>query len=415
MSEKLSVKEALFSIKEYDKLHKQLCLCGLKFRIRSKNSIPFNQNFFNNLPIQNNKIIFYTVGGAYQCNPKYIAEEILRQKLPFDVVWCVNKYILKYIDYFPKNLKLVMENTMEADKEFATAKIWVDNERKNNMLLRGFYKRPEQIYIQTFHGSLGIKKSGEERKDVNKIALELSKVDSEQIDYLISNGKYTTDFFKKMFFNNGKILEYGHPRNDIFFKDNTEIKNKIYNELNIPRNKKLVIYAPTLREDRNLSCYTLNYETVIKELSDKFGGEWVLLKRLHPFMVEYIKDFESKTSNVIDVTEYPDIQELLSIADVCITDYSSCIYDFMLTRKPGFIYASDISKYDNERGLYYPLSDTPFPIAQNNDEMVNNIRNFDENKYKPQVDKFLQNKGCIDDGHASERVVNLIKQILLYR
>ena len=126
-----------------------------------------------------------------------------------------------------------------------------------------------------------------------------------------------------------------------------------------------------------------------------------------------IKDeFKKLQKNIIDTTLYSDMQELLAISDIVITNYSSCIYDFMLTYRPAFIYASDVQKYDNNRGFYYPLTSTPFPVAENNDIMIKNIEQFDYEKYKKDVSAFLNEKGCIDDGKASERVVELIKQIM---
>lgn len=106
------------------------------------------------------------------------------------------------------------------------------------------------------------------------------------------------------------------------------------------------------------------------------------------------------------------MQELIAITDVAITDYSSWIYDFMLMRKPGFIFATDIEEYNTERGFYYPIESTPFPIAVDNDELIDNILKFDETSYATNLEKFLEDKGCVEDGHAAERAVDLIYRIL---
>lgn len=106
------------------------------------------------------------------------------------------------------------------------------------------------------------------------------------------------------------------------------------------------------------------------------------------------------------------MQELIAVTDVAITDYSSWIYDFVLLRKPGFIFATDIGKYNNERGFYYPLEETPFPIAKNNDELIKNILTFENEGYQERVESFLIDKGCYEDGHASERVAELINEIM---
>ena len=115
---------------------------------------------------------------------------------------------------------------------------------------------------------------------------------------------------------------------------------------------------------------------------------------------------------VINANEIADIQELLLITDAGITDYSSWICDYILTGKPGFIYANDMKKYNNERGFYYPLEETPFPVAENNSQLINNILNFDNEKYQEKVKIFLKDKGCMEDGHAAERVVDLIEELM---
>ena len=125
-------------------------------------------------------------------------------------------------------------------------------------------------------------------------------------------------------------------------------------------------------------------------------------------------NFLDSNTYLIDVTKYPDIQELMLIADIGITDYSSWIYDYVLTRKPGFIFAEDIEEYNTERGFYYKLETTPFAIARNNEELFDCIMNFDLSIYQNKVDKFLSNKGCIEDGKASYRVVEKIKEIMNY-
>lgn len=399
----------IFSIQNDGINHTQINLLGFKIKFASEIQ---DQQFYHHLPIQENKIVFCHHLGSYACNVKYITEEILKQKLPYDLVWVVNKNILKFQKDFPKNVRLVMTHTAEAYREYATAKIWVDSERRSSYISKGLFKRDGQVYIQTFHGSLGIKKTGEDRNDFKKSSFSISKIDSSQIDYLISNGKYTSDFFKRIFWNNGQILETGHPRNDVFFNDNTAIKEKVYKHFNIPSDKKIVMYAPTLREDKDITCYTLDLQRLSEALSQKFGGKYVVITRLHPLIIDLKDDFLMNFDNVIDATDYSDMQELLISSDVLITDYSSCIYDFMLSRKPGFIFATDVKKYDNTRGLYYPLTSTPFPVASTNDELVEKIKNFDKETYKKDVEEFLKGKGCIDDGHASERVVDLIKNII---
>ena len=135
--------------------------------------------------------------------------------------------------------------------------------------------------------------------------------------------------------------------------------------------------------------------------------------RYHPtVLIESGFKNEIKSSRVFNVSNYLDIQELLLISDAGISDYSSWVFDYMLTRKPIFVFASDYEKYKNERGFYYPLSSTPFPISQNDDEFEKNILAFDNEKYLEEVEAFLKDKGCIEDGNAAKRIVDLILKII---
>ncbi len=226
----------LFNIQKLGLTHKRVNILGFKIKYRCDIE---DQKYYHYLPIQNNKIVFRHHVGSYACNAKYITEEILKQNLPYELVWVVNKHILKFQKDFPPSVRLVMTDTPEAYKEYASSKIWVDSERRNTFISKGLFKREGQVYIQTWHGSLGIKKTAPDRKDIsNRGVLKISQKDASQIDYLTSNGKYTSNFFRRIFWNNGRILEIGHPRNDIFFMNSEKIRQKVYKELKICAKKK---------------------------------------------------------------------------------------------------------------------------------------------------------------------------------
>lgn len=116
---------------------------------------------------------------------------------------------------------------------------------------------------------------------------------------------------------------------------------------------------------------------------------------------------------VVDVTDYPDMQELLSIADAVITDYSSCIFDFGLTKRPGFILAKDIKSYSKERNFTIQWSDVPFPIAESDEELVNIIENFDSNSYEKKLYQFYHNYcGMYPTGQAAQAVASRIDKVI---
>lgn len=361
-------------------------------------------------PIQPNKIVFDNyMGKGYGCNPKYVAEKLM-EKYPgrFELVWIASKQYAETGD-LPDGVRVVNYASQEALREYATAKVWVSNYHKVSFAKKGLYKRKGQYFIQMWHGSLGIKKIENDVSGLtaDKVWLKMAKRSSGMVDYWISNSSFESDIYRRAFWNADNILLYGHPRNDVLFRDTKGIANKVRARLKIGA-KKILLYAPTFREDYRLDCYRIDYEALQQALHVRFGGEWAILVRLHPRVLKYAGRVIPELSYVFDATLYADIQELLAAADCMITDYSSCIFDFMLTKRPAFIYAADIREFDNERGFYYPLESTPFPIAADNIQLAENIEIFNEDEYASRVDAFLEEKGCMEDGHASERVVQLI-------
>ena len=375
------------------------------------------KRFEKGIPIDNNKILFITFQGKYTCNPKAIAEEIMRQKLPYKLVWVAfpeNITDLETFKEYPKNIKVVKRGSYEFYEEAASAKIIIDNAL--NMEYLNFNKKKNQFIIQTWHGSLGLKRIG--NNDVNNQRwLKKAISYAGKTDYCISNSKFETEqVYRDSYWKNNNILEYGHPRNDILFLPKSdsaikEIDKKVRDYFSVDKNTKIFLYAPTFRESDDVEAYDINFEDVIKALEKKFSGEWAILVKLHFKDRKGLKVI-TKNKKIINATEYPDIQDLITVSDIALTDYSSWICDWVLTKKPGFLFASDIKKYESERGFYYPLSETPFPIAANNKELIKNILDFDEKKYEEKRKKFLKKRGCCEEGNASKKVVELIKEII---
>lgn len=430
------------NIKENSYQGKLVTIFGIKIKFKNKyktllkelnntkDKFTTLENKFNNLyhmskiientEINKNKIVFNNFNGnGYGCNPKYIAEEIIHQNLPYELVWLV-KNVNKHKCEFPKEIKLVEYNVDNAIREFSSAKIWISNQRMPQLYENGLFKKKEQYYIQTWHGSLGIKKCERSVENEKPWWCYWSKIDSKYIDSLISNSIYISDIFKKDFYYNGEILELGNARNDVLLCQNLkkdEIRKKVCNELSIPIDKKIILYAPTFRdsdyENKDFSIYEIeNIEKVIESFKNKFGGDWVYTLRLHPNVSDLFFNTIKDTKNFINASLYTDMQELLVAADVLISDYSSCIYDFILTKKPAFIYAKDFDLYKNHTGFYYPLQTTPFSISKNSFQLIDNINNFNNIDYENKVNDFLNKKGCIDKGNASKSIVELLKEII---
>lgn len=365
----------------------------------------------NFLPIKKNTIFISNFGGRpYGCNPKYIVEEIFRRNLNYNIYWTVEKKDKKTKSMFPPMIRLVRKKSLLELYLFSRANIIISNVRIGHFFANGFKKKKNQYYIQTWHGSPGMKKIEGDCLNLPTNYIEKAKLDSKNIDVILSSSKWGTDVYSSAFFYDGKIAEIGSPRNDIFFRDNSHIKEKVYTALNIPHNYKIVLYAPTFRDDRRFDCYDLDTSKLKIALEDKFGGSYVVVSKLHPNIIK-MKHLLHLDENVIDASHYPDIQELMSVSDVLITDYSSVIFDFMFTRRPAIFYATDIGEYDQERGFYYKLETMPFPLAQNNDELHDVIYNFDSINYEKNISKFIIDNHFFDDGNASQKAVDLLENL----
>lgn len=358
------------------------------------------------------KVFFLTQESNYCCNPKYISEALhsINDK-NISIFWRVPK---DNIGQFPEYVKRSPYNTYKYFKDIFSSEIVVGNSFLYMPI--PFKLKKNQKLIMTWHGSLGIKKFGpDDIKDTKRRVKAIQYVGNRS-DYILSNSLFINNEFRKTYWPNTPILKYGHPRNDLFFDNYKEkreyLKKVITNQYGLSNDINIVMYAPTFRDSQDFTVYNIDLIRLIETLKTKYGGEWAVFLKFHPCMrtlygskVEY--NFGSQYP-IINITNYPDMQELIAITDVAITDYSSWIYDFVLRKKPGFIYALDLDKYNNERGFCYPLETTPFPIATCNDELMESILNFDNDIYLDKVNKFLEEKGCIENGHASEKVAQVI-------
>lgn len=366
--------------------------------------------------VQPNKVVFMHYENKYECNPSYICDEILRQGLDWELVYVVSKKDANQIPSIcPDGVNVVARNTIEHFYAMASARIWIDNAV---CFPWEYVPKKKQIYINTWHGSMGLKRI-DASKIVSKKWAKAAKIAGKQTDYMISNSTFETDVYRTTYWQDPKIkiMEYGHPRNDILFcdeKEKAEIRKEICEFFGVETDCHFILYAPTFRDAKNLDCYDIDYNRLLEAVKLRFGENWKIINRYHFKVSDAISNIKEirENENILNGNSYGDIQKLMTICDIGITDYSSWICDFVLTGRPGFIYANDLKKYHSERGFYYPLASTPFPIATNNAEMYNNIINFDEQLYLKRKIQFLQDRGCCENGTAAKQVVELMKGII---
>lgn len=362
--------------------------------------------FFALFPIQRNKIFISSYfGRGYGDNGKYIYEELVRLGTDCDVVWQV-KSLKTDVRDFPQGIRTVLYKSPQAIYEMETASVWLDNSRK----MFG-HKRRNQLYIQTWHGGPGVKRVEEDVEDeLSDRYVRMARKDSRMCDLMISNSKFMTDLYRNAFWYKGEILECGSPRSDILCSGQPGIRKKVCDTYQIPAASRIVLYAPTFRKNQSLDVYSIDKKRTLDALEKRFGGSWVMLTRLHPTISEKASELGSEGKRDINATLYPDMQELLAASDCLITDYSSSDADFLLTRRPCFLYAPDMKAYQQDRGYYFKWSEFPFPIAQDNDQMEENILSFDDAQYQRDVDGFIKKTGLLVQSEGSRAVAERIRR-----
>lgn len=362
--------------------------------------------------VKKNKIVIVNVRGfEYTCNPKYIAEEFAKRNIDkLDLVWMIGPKTDKSL--IPKNFRLVRYHSLKALYELQTAKIIIANAHMINVHKKGFRKSSDTIYIQTWHGSMGIKKIDKDAPHVSEKFgwCKWEQISSACFDYFFVDSESEKQIYESAFWGHGEVLKLGKARDRIFYEDHKPIIEKVKNYYSIPMNNKICLYAPTWRPDGRCHCFNLDINALKAGLKEKFGGEWSILIRFHRISSSKKgqKIFETlyDKNEVINVTQYLDMQELFVAADVLISDYSSCLPEYCILKKKSFIYATDIESY--EPGFYFPLSDLPSPIAKNNYELISNILNFNEKEYNKKCNQFLIDKGHNDDEKSCERIVDFM-------
>ncbi|AVP36241.1 bifunctional glycosyltransferase/CDP-glycerol:glycerophosphate glycerophosphotransferase [Staphylococcus felis] len=367
--------------------------------------------------VDNKTIVFESFGGKnYSDSPKYIYE-YMKDTYP-ELKY---KWIFKDPENndSPHSVVKVKKETDAYYKAYSEAKFWVTNARLPLYL----NKKPNQIYIQTWHGT-PLKRLANDMKVVRMPGTTTSlykknfHAEASRWDYLISPNHYSTEIFRTAFWmSTDDILEIGYPRNDILVKKSNDekLKANIREDLNIPLNKKIIMYAPTWRDDEFIKKgkYTFDLKIDLPRLKKELGDEYVILLRMH-YLIANALDLNGYEDFAYDVSNYSDISELYLISDCLITDYSSVMFDYGILKRPQFFFAYDIEKYDkNLRGFYIDYhNDLPGPIYTDPVELIAGLKNIDQIKkdYKKNIDTFYNRFCSIENGKASKFIGDMIYQ-----
>lgn len=370
-------------------------------------------------PVDGKKIAMWTFegNGGYGCSPKYVAEELLKRNREsgagYRIVWLVNDMDKD----FPEGIKKVKNTLWNRAYQLSTAGTWVGNSRT----FYGTKKRKRQCYIQTWHATIAIKPIGRYRGDLfPRIAYLVSAADSKLINYVLSGSSWCDHMYRGGLIYNGRIIKTGTPRCDVLVNQRNEKYWQMRHAYSLPKDAKIMLYAPTFRGGSqnkkrtvNTEEATVDFNRLIASLEKRFGGKWYIFLRIHPQLAAKMERLRTRqmSERLIDVSQRPDMNEIIAAADAFLTDYSSAIFEANLIGIPGFIYADDLEEYTADRGdLCFDMHQLPFPAALDNDELMEKIEQFDEDEYRRKSDVFRKRTGIFEDGKASRRVVNLIER-----
>jgi len=277
-------------------------------------------------------------------------------------------------------------------------------------------KRNGNIFLQTWHGT-PLKRLAFDIDEISSATARYKKQiynQSRDWDYLIAPNQFSGDIFKRCFLYDKMMLNTGYPRNDILHReDKEELSLSIKKKLKLPLNKKIILYAPTWRDDEyyDKGKYKFALQLDLKILENHLSSDYIILLRTHYFIADKL-DLDSNSNFVYNMSDYDDIAELYLISDVLITDYSSVFFDYANLKRPMLFYMYDLEKYrDVLRGFYIDIEEElPGPILQTTEEVLWALQDIQllEQQYHRKYTEFY-NKYCNwEDSKASEAVAKSV-------
>lgn len=296
-------------------------------------------------------------------------------------------------------------------KKFATARYVITTEAL--AIVCGFEKRPETKVVQLWHGCGAFKRFGLSTADY-KFGGTL-KVKKKYPDYrnediiTVSSPEVVWAYEEAMdYVDKGVVQATGISRTDVFFDENNiaEARKNIEGKIPQARGKKIIIYAPTFRG--RVRTAKAPDQLDIEKMNRRLGEEYVLLIKQHPHVKDRPEVPEGSRDFAFDVTEILSIEDMILTADICISDYSSMIFEYSLFEKPMIFFAYDLEDYNDWRGFYYNYDElTPGPVVDNTENIIGYIENIETEFDKEAVINFKEKFMASCDGHATKRILKI--------
>lgn len=353
-------------------------------------------SIFKLFKIDNKKIVFQSGRGMIDGNPRALFEYMKKNNSDYKLIWLVTKDT----NILTLEGNYYNSNSLRGLYHLATAKYWIRSESLGSII----EKRNEQVYIQTWHGHGAMKKMGYDvTNDRNVCPLEHTK----EWDYLLTNDPLDEKIMLSSTGYKGNILQIGTPLTDSILSKakNDKFIKKLKKQLKIPNDKKVVLYAPTFRDNQLNKEYVDLQIDALSKLKNI-----VVLVRVHPLIRNKI-DRKKFNENFINVCSYPDASDLLIITDLLISDYSSIIYEFGILNRPIVFYTYDLQEYIKDRGLYINFpEDLPGDMVNTEEELFNVVNNIEkyEKKNRKKLKEFNKKYNMHNKGNVCKKFVDLL-------
>lgn len=362
------------------------------------------------LPIKKNRILFTGLTGGknydYSCNPRYIYE-YLREHYPnkYEYVWAVSDK-KKYSFLEEEGVKLIQHFTVSSFPMLLTSKIVVTN----GSYAPWFPFRKKQYVINTWHGGGAYKKVENETPSADWATRKRAEFCANNIKLFLASCKVQeNEMIRTTYGYKGEVLRKGTPRNDKLFVGNVAaMAKKVKAYYKLDEDTRILMYAPTYRDANPPVIF--DGDAVWKELNA--GTEkWVVFSRFHRYQ-EHNMHMEVAGDCVVDVADYPDMQELLAATDVLITDYSSVIWDYMLLERPCLLYVPDKENYTTNTGFYVGLEQWPYEQVHNMEQLIHKLQSCDKAEVKAEIKErigqHLEQLGSYESGECCEAIAKRI-------
>lgn len=353
------------------------------------------------LPLKKKWIVFESMWGKkYSCNPRYLYEYIDKNHPDYTCIWSLKDECIPITG----NGIRVRRLSWKYLYYMARAKYFVNNVN----FADSYEKRKGQIEVQTMHGTplktIGLDVPGDfPTKKSEKNYIRKCK----RWDYLIVQNKFVADLAPSAFKFKNTIMDTGYPRTDILYSSNNKDEmGRLKEKLGLPKDKKVIMYAPTWRI-KNKFELMLDLE----KMKEKFSDEYVLILRLHHFSAKGLKRIPGD-GFVYDLTNYQSIEDLYIITDILITDYSSVMFDYAVLHRPMLFFTYDLDEYrDKLRGFNIDIEkEAPGPLLYTSDEVLDAIEHLDDTikNSKQRVDNFNEKYITYECENSSEKVFDMM-------